>query len=170
LRSAHEIQPAQIARIEVDMSGFQFDMCGGKIITSRSQAQMSLPYAIAAELEYGKVGLAQIDPAAWTSERIGEWLNRISVRADDRMADEDEPIITIVTNDDHRYEASIAFPYGSPANPLPDDRLFEKFRDLSGNTLTSQTRDKIEEMVLTLDTLADVRGLPALLRKDGRRE
>ena len=165
LRSAHEIRPGQIMRVEVDMSGFQFGMCGGKIITSRSQAQMSLPYAIAAELEYGKVGLAEIDPAAWTSERIGEWLNRISVRANDRMADEDEPVITIVTNDDRRYETSIPFPYGSPANPLPDDRLVKKFRDLSGSVLAHQARDKIEEMILTIDTLADVRGLSALLRK-----
>ena len=95
LRAVHQFRPEQIAAIEVEMSRFQFDMCGGKAISSRAQAQMSLPYAIAAELQFGKVGVAEIEPAAWTSPRIAEWLSRISAHIDDRMADEDEPVITV---------------------------------------------------------------------------
>ena len=50
-----------MAAIKADMSRFQFGMCGGKVIQSRAQAQMSLPYAIAARLRYGKVFLAELE-------------------------------------------------------------------------------------------------------------
>ena len=164
LRAAHQILPEQIVGIEVDMSGFQFGMCGGKTITSRSQAQMSLPYAIAAELQYGNVGPAEIEPAAWASADIAAWLGRISVRSNDRMTDEEEPIVTIATIGGDRYTATVAFPYGSPANPLPDDRLVGKFRDLSRNVLPGEKLNRIEEAILALDGQADVRDLPALLK------
>lgn len=164
LRSEHHVSPDQIARIEVDMSGFQHGMCGGKIIASRAQAQMSLPYAVAAELQYGKVGPAEIEPAAWQSQSVQEWLSRISVHVDNRMANEDEPIISVATKDNRRYTTTIHFPYGSPANPLPDDRLIEKFHDISCKILPRQRLNKIEEAILTLDGLVDVRNLPALLK------
>ena len=164
LRSAHQIRPEQITAIKVEMSRFQFDMCGGKTISSRAQAQMSLPYAIAAELQFGKVGVAEIEPAAWTSPRIAEWLNRISAHIDDRMADEDEPVITIATSHGHHHTMTVPFPYGSPANPLPDDQLIAKFYDLSGAILPAQRLDEIVEAVLSLDSASDIRTLPALLK------
>jgi len=164
LRSAHQFRPEQIAAIEVEMSRFQFDMCGGMTISSRAQAQMSLPYAIAAELQFGKVGVAEIEPAAWTSPRIAEWLSRISVHIDDRMADEDEPVITVAISHGHRHTMTVPFPYGSPANPLPDDQLIAKFYDLSNAILPSQRLDEIAEAILNLERASDVRTLPALLK------
>jgi 2-methylcitrate dehydratase PrpD len=164
LRSAHQIGLDQIAAIEVGMSRFQFGMCGGKTIASRAQAQMSLPYAIAAELQFGKVGPAEIEPTAWASPRIAEWLGRISVHIDDEMADEDEPAVTIVASGGHRHTATVPFPYGSPANPLPDNQLIAKFHDLSGAILPSQRLSEIVETVLDLDRMPDVRTLPALLK------
>ncbi|MEO8896086.1 MAG: MmgE/PrpD family protein [Rhizomicrobium sp.] len=164
LRSAHQIRPEQIIAIDVQMSRFQFDMCGGKTISSRAQAQMSLPYAIAAELQFGKVGVSEIEPAAWTSPRIAEWLSRVSVHIDNHMADADEPVITIATSGDHRHTATVPFPYGSPKNPLPDDQLIAKFHDLSGGILLSQRRNEIVETVLRLEVVSDARTLPTLLK------
>ena len=164
LRSAHHIEPCQIAAIEVGMSRFQFGMCGRKTIASRAQAQMSLPYAIAAELQFGKVGPTEIEPTAWTAPQIAEWLSRIAVHSDDRMADEDEPVVTVATSGGHRHTATVPFPYGSPANPLPDDQLIAKFRDLSGTILPPQRLDEIVATILDLDNMADVRNLPALLK------
>jgi 2-methylcitrate dehydratase PrpD len=166
LRSLHQVMPNQILSIDVDMSRFQFGMCGGKSIASRAQAQMSLPYAIAAELEFGKVGLAEIESTAWSSSRIAEWLKKTCVHIDDRMADEDEPRITIETSDGRRHIATVSFPYGSPANPLPDDQLIAKFYDLSGAILPAERLSEIVETVLSLDGISDVRALPSLLKAD----
>ncbi len=166
LRSAHKLLPEQITAIDVTMSRFQFEMCGGKTISSRAQAQMSLPYAMAAELQFGKVGVTEIEPAAWTSPRIAEWLSQISVHIDPLMADEAEPVIAVTTSQGHRHSTTVPFPYGSPENPLPDDQLIAKFYDLSARILPSQRLKKIVETILNLDTISDARTLPALLRAE----
>ncbi len=163
LSATHHLKAEKIAAIEVEMSGFQFGMCGGKAIASRAQAQMSLPYAIAAELQFGKVGLAELEEAAWSSPAIESRLERIRVRIDPGMADEDEPILTLIDTDNLRYRTRVEFPLGSPANPLPDDQLIAKFRDLAGTVLRKPQIDEIENIVLQIDRIADIRGLPNLL-------
>ena len=163
LRSAHHLAVEDVAAIEVEMSGFQFGMCGGRDIASRAQAQMSLPYAVAAELQFGKVGLAELEEAAWSSPLIGSWLARIKVRIDPAMADEDEPVVTLIGTDNLRYRTRVEFPHGSPANPLPDDQLIAKFRDLADTVLRKSQIDEIENSILQIDRIPDVRRLPVLL-------
>ena len=163
LRAAHDLEVEKIAAIELEMSGFQFGMCGGKTIASRAQAQMSLPYAVAAELQFGKVGLAELEEAAWSSPLIGSWLARIKVRIDPAMADEDEPVVTLIGTDNLRYRTRVEFPHGSPANPLPDDQLIAKFRDLADTVLRKSQIDEIENSILQIDRIPDVRRLPVLL-------
>ena len=162
LRTAHHLEA--IAAIEVEMSGFQFGMCGGTSVASRAQAQMSLPYAIAAELQFGKVGPAELEPDRWSSPEIQAWLDRIAVRIDPGMADADEPAVTLVAKDGRRYRAIVEFPSGSPANPLADEQLIAKFRDLAGLVLPASRIAEIENVVLKLDEIADARDLPNLLR------
>jgi 2-methylcitrate dehydratase PrpD len=139
-------------------------MCGGKSIASRAQAQMSMPYALAAELQFGKVGPTEIEPGAWTSPQIAEWMKRISVHIDDGMADADEPAITVATSGGARHTATVPFPHGSPENPLPEDELIAKFYDLSAPILPDRRLNGISEAVLELENSADVRNVPALLK------
>lgn len=55
------------------------------------------------------------------------------------------------------------FPHGSPANPLPDDQLIAKFRDLADTVLRKSQIDEIENSILQIDRIPDVRRLPVLL-------
>lgn len=165
LRSALHLKIEDIAAIAVEMSGFQFGMCGGKDLASRAQAQMSLPYAVAAELQFGKVGLAELEPGSWSSPAIQAWLDKIEVRIDPGMADEDEPAVTLVAKDGRRLRTVVEFPAGSPANPLPDGELIAKFRELAGQVLPAPQIERIEDAVLKLDDIADARDLPGLLKR-----
>ena len=164
LRAVHGIAVEAIAAIEVAMSGFQFGMCGGKTISSRAQAQMSLPYAVAAELEFAKVGPVELEESAWSSPAIAAWLERIAVGIDSRMADGDEPAVTLITGGGKRHTATVAFPLGSPANPLSDEQLVAKFRDLAGLVLPARQTGLIEAAIWTLEASADCRALPDLLK------
>ena len=164
LRATHQLEIGEIAAVEVEMSGFQFGMCGGKVIASRAQAQMSLPYAVAAELAFGKVGPAELEQDKRLSPAIQAWLDRIAARIDPHMADEAEPAVTLVTKDGRRHRTTVEFPAGSPANPLPDEQLIAKFRDLAGQVLPASRIEKIESAILNLDEIADTRDLPNLLR------
>ncbi|SCB34656.1 2-methylcitrate dehydratase PrpD [Rhizobium hainanense] len=160
----HGLEPADIAAIEVDISGFQYGMCGGKVIQSRAQAQMSLPYALAARLRYGKVFLAELEEAAWSAAEIGPLMERITVRIDPAMKDEDEPAITIVTAPGERHRFVVEFPLGGPQNPLSDERLLGKYAALAGMVLPAAKVDAISDFVLDLENQTDARSLLALLQ------
>ncbi|WP_412066776.1 MmgE/PrpD family protein [Rhizobium sp. SYY.PMSO] len=160
----HGLSPADIAAVEVDISGFQYGMCGGKVIESRAQAQMSLPYALAARLRYGKVFLAELEEAAWSAAEIGQLMDRIAVRIDPAMKDEDEPAITIVTAAGERHRLVVEFPLGGPQNPLSDERLIGKYAELAGMVLPASKVDALSEFVLDLENQTDARTLLALLQ------
>jgi 2-methylcitrate dehydratase PrpD len=139
-------------------------MCGGTTVTTRAEAQMSLPYAVAARLTYGKVFLAELEPAARSAPAIGQWLSRIEVRIDDTMKDEDEPAITLVTAGGRRFRACVEHPLGSPANPLSDDRVIGKFADLAAGILPPPRLSAVRDFVLNLDREPDAGRLPGLLQ------
>ncbi|OEC96884.1 MmgE/PrpD family protein [Rhizobium sp. YK2] len=160
----HGLEPSDIAAIEVDISGFQYGMCGGKTIESRTQAQMSLPYALAARLCYGKVFLAELEEAAWSAAEIGPLMDRITVRIDPSMKDEDEPAITIVTAAGGRHRLVVEFPLGGPQNPLSDERLIGKYAALAGMVLPASKVDTLSDYVLDLENQTDARSLLALLQ------
>lgn len=160
----HGLTPEQVAAIQVDISGFQHGMCGGKILTSRAQAQMSLPYALAARLHFGKVYLAELEEAAWSAPAIGSLLDRIVLRVDPSMKDEDEPAITITTADGNLYSETVEFPLGGPLNPLSDDRLVAKYADLAGTVLPPAKVSAIRDFILNLENRPDARALLELLQ------
>jgi 2-methylcitrate dehydratase PrpD len=158
------IEAGEIEGIEVDISQFQYGMCGGKAISSRAQAQMSLPYALAARLRYGKVFLAELEAEAWSAPEIAPLMDRITVRIDPTMKDQDEPAITIVTAKGDRHRLVVEWPLGGPKNPLSDDRLIDKYAALAGMVFPAGKVDALRDFVLDLENKADARDLADLLR------
>jgi 2-methylcitrate dehydratase PrpD len=125
---------------------------------------MSLPYAIAARLCYGKVYLAELEQAAWANPEIGQWLARITVRVDATMKDEDEPAVTVVTADGRRYRETVEFPLGGPLNPLSDAQLIAKYTDLASAVLPAGKVAAIRDVILDIDRCDDARELLVLLQ------
>ncbi len=166
--SRHRPALDNIASVEVDMSQFQFGMCGGKTLNSKAQAQMSLPYALAAKLQFGKVGLSELAPAAWTNPAIQLWLDKMTIRVDASMSDDAEPRITVKTHEQQSYTEQIEFPLGSPNHPLSDRQVKDKFLDLSSGVLPLASLMEIQTLVLALESMDDVRELPLLLRAGQR--
>lgn len=163
LLSREKLRPEDVARIEVRISGFQHGMCGGTHLGSRAEAQMSLPYAMAARLEYGTVGLDQLETPAWSSPRIAQWLDRFDMQIDAEMADEDEPAITVVTTGNVRHHATVPFPLGAPQNPLGDDRIIAKFEALCQRVMSRDRTEALRDFVLELDDAPDIAPLLDLL-------
>jgi hypothetical protein len=53
---------------------------------------------------------------------------------------------------------------GGLACPLPPQAIIDKFRDNAGSVLPAARATEIEQMILGLDAVTDVRELAALLR------
>ena len=147
LLSVHTLAATDIVTIHIAISAFQYGMCGSTTITTRAEAQMSLPYAIAARLVYGKVFLAELEDGAWSAPAIGDWLRRTTVQIDEAMAADAEPTISITTHAGQTYHCTVEHPLGSPQRPLTEAQVIAKFRDLVAPVIPSAQADALIDMV-----------------------
>ncbi len=130
------------------------------------EAQFSLPYAVASALLDGRVGLDSYAP-----ERLVE-RGRLALAA--RVTHAVDPDSTfphgfpgwvrVHLRDGRVLEARSPDGRGSLARPLPRENIVEKFRDNAGRALSSAHVAELEQAVLGLDTLVDVRVLTRLCR------
>lgn len=158
-----------IGRIEVRLSRFLLDMCGGRETTTLPQAQMSLPYALAARLAFGHAGLEAYRAARRSDPATKTAMDRVTFTVDETIAPTEEPFVRVVTHDGRAFETRVTSPLGSPANPVTDAAYFEKVRSLSGMALDIPAADHLIARVLDLWGDADMRWLSeALVAAGGR--
>jgi 2-methylcitrate dehydratase PrpD len=146
-------------RIEVRLSPFLSDMCGGRNAATLPFAQMSLPYALAARLSLGQAGLSAYAADARNNPRLLAVMERVSLVVDPSIKADTEPFVRIVTRDGRTDEAQVPKALGSPANPIPDDAYLAKIRSLSRMALDEVRTERLIESVLGLWDQEDVRGL-----------
>lgn len=159
----HDFGIADIARIDVDMSEFQEGMCGGVSMASRADAQMSLPYALAARLEYGKVSLDELETQAWSAPVIEQWLSLMHVHVNAAMDIDTEPAIKITLHSGESYSQTVDFPLGGMNNPMSDEAVIAKFMGLAVRVLPQAQCVEIRDFVMQLEAADDVSRLVTLL-------
>lgn len=163
LFAEHKLTAADVERIEVRLSSFLDGMCGGRETATLPAAQMSLPYALAARLVYGTAGLAAYRADRRTSSEIAAALDRIVLNVDDTMQADEEPVVGILSSDGRVMVKRVEVPLGSPANPVPDDALFDKYRNLGLMVWPETVVDDLAQKVSALEKLADMSEIEQLL-------
>lgn len=163
LLQTHQLNPDDIAAIHIDISTFQYGMCGATQISTRAEAQMSLPYALAARLVYGKVFLTELTDAAWRHPTVQSWLARTTVHADAQLPADEEPTIQITTTSGTTYRLRIDEPLGSPGRPLTPAAVVAKFTDLVTPVLGTEGTARIIACVEALPHAEDIQPLIAAL-------
>lgn len=96
-------------------------------------AKMSIPYATAAGLFYGKAGLQEFSEEAVKGEEIVSLTKKIHVSADDELSKVfpgiQAAVVTIKTKDGS-YTDRVDFPKGEPENPLDDQEFRDRYDGL----------------------------------------
>ena len=96
-------------------------------------AKMSIPYATAAGLLYGKAGLQEFSEDAVRGEEITALTKKVRVSADEALSKAfpgiQAAIVTIRTKDGAHTER-VDFPKGEPENPLTDEEFRSRYDDL----------------------------------------
>ena len=96
-------------------------------------AKMSIPYATAVGLIYGKAGLQEFSEKTVRNEDVLNLTKKIRVVADDELSavfpDIQAGVVTIKTKCDE-YTRRVDFPKGEPENPLTDVEFKERYDDL----------------------------------------
>ncbi len=129
----HSIRARDVASIEVQTYGTALKLAhfGNATVLD---AQMSMPYAIAASLIYGRLTLEEFDDERRANSELRELAGRVAFSVDDSMDaayPQRRPArVTIVTERGERLMGEVEGPFGEPYRPIPDATLAEKFLSL----------------------------------------
>jgi 2-methylcitrate dehydratase PrpD len=163
LMAAHPGLAQQVRHVDVRLSAFVMDMCGGRDLATLSSAQMSMPYAVAVAWVFGDAGLARYLAPVRGDGRLAAAMSLVRLEVDPAMAALDEPVVTITSEDGVAVSHHVPIALGAPANPMSPAALRAKFNALAGVASTPARADALAQQVLHLDELDDATELMPLL-------
>lgn len=158
----------QVEDVQVLLSGFLHNMCGGRDVSTLAAAQMSLSYALAARLVQGHCRLQAYDDSQRNDPRMTQWLSRIHLEVDPRLSEDGEPVVTLRTVDGRQASLCVEVPLGAPGNPLTDVALEEKFFSLAMRVMPREQAEGLLGQLWRIEELQSVRTLDRWLVRDSR--
>lgn len=168
LKAQHGIDPAGIAKILASHDGVQ-RMLVEPLARKRApgtiiDAKFSIPFATALALLRGRVGLDEFVPAALADPQVLALAARVETElvADPPWREGVGGALRIEMTDGRVWSASLDEARGSPARPLADTELVEKFVDCAGRARVPMTADsalKLANAILALESCPDVGAL-----------
>jgi len=172
LRRREGLDAARVDRVEVEVFDVAFHIIGGgeegskKTVTTREEADHSLPYILAVALLDGQVMPAQYAPARLARADVQDVLRRVFVRSDPALSARfpaEMPCRLRVSLKDGRTVSTDASDYpGFVTRPMTWEEARAKFELLSENAAAGPHRSSIARTVADLD-LVPVAELTALL-------
>ena len=127
------VKPEAVTEIEIKTYDLAVSGHDHTEIPGSYSAKMSIPYATAAGLMYGKAGLQEFSEEAVKDERILALTRKVHVSADASLSAAfpgiQAAIVTIHTKNGV-YEDRVDFPKGEPENPLTDGEFFSRYQGL----------------------------------------
>ncbi|MFJ5955852.1 MmgE/PrpD family protein [Paenarthrobacter sp. NPDC092416] len=163
LRERRGITADSVRNITVRTSALIADMCGKADVGSLVSAQLSMQFALAAAVLHGAVGLDHITEQGRSDPRLVELMGRITVEVDPlQQGGSAEPQL-LVTTETGTFEVQAVRAKGAPTNRLSDAESIDKFMGLATTRLPKSVAASIADLVLDLESTADVGPLLNLL-------
>jgi len=179
LLGEHRLNHNDIAEVDVGTSERAMRVLAFTEPATPYQAKFSMPYCIAAAMVDHQVTLETFTPRKFEDRNIVETRKKIHLSFPDvpiwpGLADvgpDTEFVgnpVTIKTNDGKSYSARVDIPRGDPALPLTDDELLGKYRDCARSQLCADDAERSADVVLGLESVADIGKLTAVLKSPSR--
>jgi 2-methylcitrate dehydratase PrpD len=165
LRRAHDIDPAQIAAIEVavdDVQQMLVEPARRKAAPEVAiDAKFSVPFVLAIALARGRVGLDDFGAGSLGDRQVLELAAKVSatVAPEDSWQRGEGGRMSIRMIDGRSFEASIDSALGCPERPLDESARIAKFIDCAGRAARSLGQDAAERLagrILGLENCPDV--------------
>jgi 2-methylcitrate dehydratase len=172
LRQASRLDPARIARVDVDVFQVAYDIIGGgeegdkTVIHTKEEADHSLPYLVAVALLDGQVMPAQFEPDRIRRADVQSMLRRIHVKPDPeltaRFPDHHASRVKVTLDDGRVLTAEKSDYKGFVTQPAGWEDVEDKFRRLAVPVAGEALAEQIVAAVRDLERIS-VKDLSALL-------
>jgi len=160
IKAKHELRGEDVASVLIETTEVVHRHCGWAYEPSETiTAQMNLPYTAAVTLLEGNAFVDQYVDAKLRDPKIMDLASRVTVTVDPELdalgPDEMRAVrVTVTKKSGEKVTQEVLYRSGHWKNPLSDEVLRAKFRDLAGRILTEAALDRIESIVTGLDTQA----------------
>ena len=160
IRMRKELRPEDVEAVEIRTYDLAVTGHDHTEIPGSYSAKMSIPYATAAGLIFGKAGLGEFSEEAVKGEEILALTRKVRVEADEELSAAfpgiQAAVVTIRTKTGERTER-VDFPKGEPENPLSDAEFRERYDGLMEYAgVSPETSEAVYAAACGQDVRADV--------------
>jgi len=162
---ARQVNPAEIQSITVPLSrsGYENQQDYKGEITAREHADHSVPYVVARALLDGDVQVDDFEPSRFREPRAIELVRKVTLRPEPSLTTANREAmgahVEVTLRNGTVLRAEVPHPPGSMQNPPTDQSLTRKFRNLSEPVLGRARTEKAIEVILAVDSLANLKEL-----------
>ncbi len=162
----HNLTPEQIAKIVVKTYPIAIDLTGNHHPDSLYAAKFSLPFCTAMAINAKKAGINEFNPTNLKDPVIRDLMSKVTLIEDPEVSalyPEKWPAIVQITEKNGRVlTGRTDYPQGDPENPVTQQQLQQKFRQLAGLHYDLET---VEELIHSISELEKVKNLSEILSK-----
>ena len=171
LLNDHSVHPDEVERVDAAIHGRRLNHTNRPDPQSRLDAKFSLQYVLSRALLERRVSLAHFEGDAFLDPRVRAMLPRIHVSAYDLSGVGGFPaenhfggFVSLTLRNGEVLTAQVDQPLGrTSANPLPVDRLNEKFRLCAQRVVSEESIEAIINMVERIETLSAITEVTQLI-------
>jgi 2-methylcitrate dehydratase PrpD len=161
LQRAHRFNADDVLEIGIETFREAVALGSGCVIPATTEdAQYSLPYAVAGVLVFGGIGAQEVEAAAIGNPRVRRLLRCMTLREDRKFSAsfpaERWARATLRLTDGRVLRSEPARARGNPENPLADEVLRTKYRELATPVVGDARAARIERLVESLSHAGSV--------------
>lgn len=168
-RREMSLRESDVVRVNVRGSRTHVKQLAKQEVETMLDAQMSLPYSIAAAICSGGAMLDQYNPEALQRKDVRELARRVTVTHEESVPNGAEPYVDVELKDGRVLTGRKKVARGDYTDPLGEDELREKFRVTAGMVFDAPQVARLEQMIDGVAGLEDMNELVALLSPQAER-
>jgi aconitate decarboxylase len=162
------VAPADVAKVEIGVAHAMYHH-GGWTLERPAEvigAQMNIAYAVAVTLCDGDAFVPQFTPERVNADDVWQLMERIQLRWDRDLDDVGPEArwvarVRVELTDGSVEEIERRHPWGGLEQPMTTDDAIEKYRRMATRVMSQARAQHIEQLVLRLEELDDIRELIA---------
>jgi 2-methylcitrate dehydratase PrpD len=170
----HDIKPAQVVKVKVGTNRHMPNALIHHRPKNELQAKFSMEFCMAILLLERKAGLAEFTDKVVNRADVRKMIEKVEFgvhpEAEAAGYEKMTTIIDIELKDGRKISGRADFGKGSPANPMSDGELANKFHECAAwGKLPRANADKIVDLVFNLEKVKSIRELTRLLANGGKK-
>lgn len=163
LRQQHKLSAANVKRITVGTYAKALEITGNLKPRTAFEAKFSLPYCVAVALLTGQVRLDAFSPERLADPQVREVMKHVELSVDSQLEAafprQRAATVEIETIEGKHFRHHSPTRKGDPDNPLTDEELSAKYRELVIPVIGEAAADQLLTTLWKLEKLGDVTGI-----------